>query len=196
MSDGKVKLARDLSILVAMSAEMDTYLDSEVLFWQMSESGMPALTLGGYLMRQHRLLALRNLLTSEERAKLDGAVTSYNKAIAERIVRLENKAHRELGARIRQWSEYLKDVERGVATSKSNYSTVVEARAMLRAIMEQLELAPFSLEERIPQQVTLLDSQLRRHWEAGDFVWPAEWQPAYPQSDYWWLYGKPKDVKR
>ena len=49
--------------MTAMAAEMDAYLKSDVLFWHMSASRMPALTLGGYLMRQHRLLILRKLLS-------------------------------------------------------------------------------------------------------------------------------------
>ena len=65
LSTDNNKLTRDLSILVAMAAEMETYLNSDVLFWHMSTSHMPALTLGGYLMRQHRLLALRDLLTGD-----------------------------------------------------------------------------------------------------------------------------------
>ena len=187
------KLKQDLSILVAMSFEMETYLDSNVLFWRMSTAGMPALTLGGYLMRQYRLLALRDLLAVEQLHDLEAAVIAYNNALAERIVRFEKKAHRELEARLRQWGEYLKDVDRGVATSKSNYATVVEVRAMISAMKDQMQLAPFSLDQRVPQQIELIDTQLRRYWEPGEFVWPSEWQPAYLQPEYWWLYGKPRD---
>jgi hypothetical protein len=179
-----------------MSIEMETYLDSEVLFWRMSTAGMPALTLGGYLMRQHRLLALRDLLTAEQLPDLEAAVITYNSALAERIVRFEKKAHRELEARLRQWGEYLKDVDRGRAASKSNYATVAEVRAMISAMKDQLQLAPFSLEQRIPQQIELVDTQLRRYWEPGEFIWPPEWQPAYLQPEYWWLYGKPRERQR
>ena len=193
MSNDNDKLIRDLKILAAMASEMEPYLNSNVLFWHMSTSGMPALTLGGYLMRQHRLLALRNLLSGEQLSELDAAVFEYNGALVEKTVRFEQKAQRELGARLRQWSEYLKDAERGVATSSSNYGTAVEARAMIAAIQDQLQLAPFTLDGRTLQQSELLDNQLRRLWEPGELVWPKEWQPAYPQMDYWWLYGKPKD---
>jgi hypothetical protein len=193
---GNDKLLRDLEILTAMAGEMESYLNSNVLFWRMGISRMPALTLGGYLMRQHRLLALRNLLTAEQLAELDAAVFEYNKALVEKTVRFEQKAQRELDARLRQWDEYLKDVERGVATSTSNYSTAVETWAMVAAIVDQLQLAPYTLERRIPQQTALLDNQLRRLWEPGEFIWPDEWQPAYPETDYWWLYGKPRDKRR
>jgi hypothetical protein len=179
-----------------MVAEMETYLNSDVLFWHMSTSGMPALTLGGFLMRQHRLLTLQDLLTAVQLSELDAAVLEYNNALVEKIVRFEQKSHRELDARLRQWGEYLKDVDRGIATSTSSYRTAVEARAMLTAIQDQLQLAPFALEQRAPQQTALLDNQLRRFWEPGEFIWPDEWQRAYPQMEYWWLYGKPKDKQR
>ena len=117
-------------------------------------------------------------------------------ALVEKIVRFEQKAHRELGARLRQWSEYLKDVDRGTASSTSNYSTAVEARAMIAAIQEQLQLAPFALEGHASQQIALIDNQLRLFWEPGDFVWPDTWRPAYPETEYWWLYGKPRDKRR
>lgn len=195
MSTNTEKLKRDLSILKAMAEEMATYLDSDVLFWHMSAAGMPALTLGGYLMREHRLLALQDQLSSAETAELNTAVTVFNNALSERIVRFEEKAHRELEARLRQWNEYLKDVERGIATSKSNYATVAEVRAMVEGLRDKLELAPFELDVRIPQQIALLDNQLRRLWQPGNFVWPEEWAEAYPQAEYWWLYGKPRDKK-
>jgi hypothetical protein len=189
------KLKRDLSILTAMAQEMGTYLDSDVLFWHMSAAGMPALTLGGYLMREHRLLALEDQLSNEEGAELDATVIAFNNALSERIVRFEEKAHRELEARLRQWNEYLKDVERGVGTSKSNYATVAEVRAMIEALRSRLQLPPYELDARLPQQITLLDNQLRRLWRPGEFVWPEEWVTAYPQAEYWWLYGKPRDKK-
>lgn len=179
-----------------MAAEMEAYLNSDVLFWHMSISRMPALTLGGYLMRQHRLLALRNLLSGVQLSELDAAVVMYNNALVEKIVRFEQKAQRELDARLRQWSEYLKDVDRGIAASKSNFRTAVETRAMIAAIQDQLLTAPFNLDRHIPQQIALLDNQLRRFWEPGEFVWPDKWQPAYSQMEYWWLYGNPEEKRR
>ncbi len=187
------KLTKDLQILVAMATEMEAYLQSEVLFWHMSKISVPALTLGGYLMRQHRLLLLQDLLSQTQQADLSSAVALYNSSLVEKIVRFEKKAHRELDARIRQWSEYLKDVDRGVAAKSSNYGTAVEVRTMITSITDQLQLAPYNLNRQVPQQVSLLDSQLRWNWERGEFVWPNAWQPAYPTVEYWWLYGKPKE---
>lgn len=192
MSTEKKKFSQDLAVLEAMAEEMETYLKSDVLFWQMMNGDMPKLTLGGYLMRQHRLLALRNLLPQSEQARLDAAVLQFNKALVEKVVRLEKKIHRELGARIRQWSEYLKDLDWQRATNVANYPTAVTTRVMIAALVDKLQTAPYQLDAKIPDQVSLLDGNLRRRWQPGALVWDEVWRPAYPKSEYWYLYGCPK----
>ncbi len=193
MTQGDDKLAQDVRVLSAMTDEMEAYLNSDVLFWHMSGAGLPVLTLGGYLMRQHRLLALYDSLSEEQQAEVDSAVAQFNQALEERTVRFEQKANRELDARLRQWEEYLKDVERGQASSKSNYGTAVEARAMVAALADYLQMAPYQLDDRVLNKTTMLDGRLRSRWQSGDFVWPEGWQGAYPKSEYWWLYGTPRD---
>ncbi len=194
MTTSSEKLTQDITILQAMTAEMDTYLNSDVLFWRLPNPQMPALTLGGYLMRQQRLLALPNLLDMSQRAEVDTAVTRFNQALVNKIVRFEQKAHKELGARIRQWGEFLNDVERGTAVNSSNYATTVEVRVMIAALVEALSLAPYQLELNVASKVNLLDTQLRRRFAAGEFVWPAEWEPAYPTPTFWFLYGAPQQM--
>lgn len=193
MDEGQEKLSRDLEIAAAMVAEMREYILSEVLFWPMATSNMPRLTLGGYLMRQHRLLLLRDLLTETEREQLSAVMDAYEAVIGEWVVHVEAKIHQELGARIRQWTEYLRDIrEDRQAKIATYYATAVEARAMIAALMDQLQTPPFKPEKRLSQEVDLLDKRLTAKWEVGPFVWPGAWQPAYPPDDYWWLYGTPK----
>lgn len=192
MQDASERLARDVATLEIMAAQMAEYLDSEVLFWPMSRSGMPMLTLGGYLMREYRLLALAGLLSPEQQTQVEMAVTRFNQALAERIVRFEKKARNELQARLRQWEEYLKEVERGTADKSSNYATAVETRAMIAALLDRLSLPPYQTDERAGQHLALLDTRLRNNWQPGDFIWPESWAEAYPPTDYWWLYGSPR----
>lgn len=179
-------------MLTEMVGEMPEYLMSEVLFWQMMKGGMPKLTLGGILLRQHRLWALRDLLTADEIAALTTAVTQFNQALAEKIVRFEQKAHQELAARLRQWAEFLKDLDWDKQAAVSNYGTAVQTRAMIHALVDKLQTPPYRLQADIPRQLSLLDSNLRRRWQPGPFLWPEAWQPAYPQADFWWLYGRPR----
>lgn len=187
------KLQHDLAILTAMADEMADYLRSDVLFWPMSSGGMPKLTLGGYLMRQFRLLALGDTLQPAEQQQLSRAVSTFNQALVERVVRFEQKAHQELEARIRQWGEYLRDLEKDRDMGPAGYGTAVETRAMIAVLVEKLQKRPYQLQPRIMPRIDLLDQNLRHFWEPGPFVWVAAWQPAYPQADFWWLYGQPKN---
>ena len=191
MSDHTHKLEQDLAIAAAMAAQMDDYLKSDILFWNMGQSGMPMLTLGGYLMRQYRLLLLSNLLSEAQQGELETAVIQFNTALAEKIVRLEVKADSELEARIRQFEAFLRDLRKGQETGM-NYRTAVEPRAMVAALVDKLRMAPYQLDRQIPGRVETLDRSLRQRWVSGEFIWPQDWQPAYPQDEFWCLYGKPK----
>ncbi|MBP6016477.1 MAG: hypothetical protein KA586_07125 [Candidatus Promineofilum sp.] len=192
MHDGNERLAQDVAVLSAMAEQMPEYLDSDILYWPSPRGGMPALTLGGYLLREQRLLALSNLLTSDQRAEVAQAMTQFNQALAGRVVRFEQKAHHELEARLRQWEEYLKDMDRGVFDRSSNYGTAVETRAIIQALLDRLQMPPYHVEARPQQHLATLDTRLRGRWQPGEFVWPAEWAVAYPQAAYSWLYGSPR----
>jgi hypothetical protein len=158
------KLENDLEIAEAMASEMGEYLNSDVLFWPMQKGDFPRLTIGGYLMRQHRLNGLRDLLDDDQRSRLDAAIDLFNQALVEKV-----------------------------SLSIGNYyDSAVEPRAMIAAILDKLQIPPYELEKSIPQQLAVYDNALRRHWLPGTFIWPEEWTPAYPKSDYWWLYGRPQ----
>ncbi len=190
MTDGVQKLEQDLAILAAMAAQMDDYLKSDILFWKMGQSGMPMLTLGGYLMRQYRLLTLSDLLSEAQQGELETAVIQFNAALTEKIVRFEAKANNELEARIRQFEAYLRDLRKGQVTGM-NYGTAVEPRAMIAALIDKLRKAPYQFDHQIPDRIETLDRSLHQRWIPGGFVWAKAWQPAYPPDEFWWLYGKP-----
>jgi hypothetical protein len=189
MSEAVEKLQQDLTVLEAMVAEMPDYLRSDVLYWRMMPGGMPMLTIGGYLMRQERLQALSSLLSEQEQQRLATAVQQFEAATREQVVRVEMKANEELERRIRQWGESLKDGGEG---SRAYYQTAVENRAIIATLVNKLQNKPFELNSRLIPQVNMLDSNLRNKWQSGDFIWPAEWEAAYPRVNYWWLYGQPR----
>ena len=196
MNEANERLGQDVAVLSAMAEQMPQYLDSDILFWPAPRGGMPALTLGGHLLREHRLHALAGLLTAEQQMEVSGALTRFNQALADRVVRFEKKAHHELEARLRQWEEYLKDMDRGTFDRSSNYATAVETRAIIQALLNRLGMPPYRAEDRPEQHLATLDTRLRGRWQPGDFVWPAAWEPAYPREAYWWLYGSPRVTER
>ena len=70
MSEGSGRLKRDLEIMEAMSSEMDEYLRSQTLFWPMMKGNLPRLTIGGYLVREDRLVKLDKLLDESQQIRL------------------------------------------------------------------------------------------------------------------------------
>lgn len=192
VSEATDMLKKDLVILEAMAAEMDEYLRYDNLFWPLSDSTLPRLTLGGYLMRQHRLLALRKMLDEEEKARLNAAEEQFNAALVEKVVAFENKAHEELRARLRQWNEYLRELQQVSLAAGDYYASAVETRAMIAALLNKLETRPYKLDRRVFNEVAAYDRVLANYWEAGDLIWPEDWAAAYPRQRYWWLYGRPR----
>jgi hypothetical protein len=186
------KLGQDLTILEAMAAEMDSYLRNDNLFWPLGDSSLPRLTLGGYLLRQHRLVALRRQLDQADRDRLDAAEAQFSEALVEKVVAFENRAHEDIRARLRQWNEYLKELRDPAMVAGDYYNSAVETRAMLAALLKKLESPPYKLDRRVLNELASLDRVLANYWEAGELIWPAEWAAAYPRQQYWWLYGRPR----
>ncbi|MFO7537855.1 MAG: hypothetical protein R6X32_07320 [Chloroflexota bacterium] len=194
MSDLQKKLRHDLEVIETMAEKMDAYLDSDSLFWNMGP-GIPALTLGGFLMRQYRLDALKDKLTAAEQERFLAAAQQVNGILAERVVAFEKKAHHEIESRLRQWQEYLRDRDwesspRQMKAHQQRYATAVEARAMLAALTETLQTPPYQLDKQVPQRLESLDQRQRGQWQDGEFVWTEGLEPAYPQDEFWWLYGR------
>lgn len=191
MTSETTKLDEDVAIVTAMSEELEDYLRHDVLFWPMSASAMPRLTLGGLFMRLHRLTALQNLLTPEKRTQFEQALIRVNEILAGQTVATEQRAHQEIEARLRQWQNALRDWLQSTPTP-ALYATSVEARAILAALFDRIGAPPYRLDPELGQRMQGLDQALRGRWQSGEFVWPSTWQPAYPPERYWWLYGLPK----
>ncbi len=191
MPTGKEKLVKDLEFLELLAAQMDAYLMSDTIFWKTTHVDLPDLTLGGYLMRQHRLLALRDSLNQAEQTRLDNAVSQFNQAIVYKSDRFEEKAMHELEARMRQWAAYLDDLAEATEDRGAYYQSAVETRIMIAALIDKLQIGNHPLSPEMGESLNKLDDALCRYWTSSGFIWPAEWQAAYPQAMYWWLYGRP-----
>jgi hypothetical protein len=174
-----------------MAAKMPDYLSSDELFWRKIDSDPVQPTVGGYLMRQDRLQALSNtLLNDGQRRQLSAAVDQFEQAVREQPGRLEAKAQQELESRLRQWEIALKELLEDEAPTLAYYRSDVETRAIIMALLAALQQRSIRVESTLTDKLTKLDQSLRQRWQWGEFVWAAEWQPAYPRSDYWWLYGR------
>jgi hypothetical protein len=182
----------DLTIVEKMAAEMSRYLTSECTHWAMRDGDLPLLTIGGYLMRQNRLLILCKTLQPDQQRRLQQTVSEFEQALVEQVVRFEQRTHQELHARLREWMGYLRGLSANNPKHDVTYPTAVNTRVIIAAMMDKLQCPPYQLKDTVLDEVTILDRRLRGQWIPGEFVLPLVWQPAYPPEKYWWLYGCPK----
>lgn len=189
---GKQKLTQDLKRIEMMVGEMRSYLGSEILFWPTTYAGLTTITLGNYLMHQNRLLALRGTaLDALAQDRLDVAVARFDRLLYHNTEEFKQKIGRELEARLRQWREYVQQMARGEIKANC-YEAEVECRVIIEDIFQKLSILTCYPEPHISEEIEQLDFNLRQFWQSGKFIWPVEWQPAYPQAIYWWLYGQPQ----
>ena len=184
-------IEQDLSVMEQMAAEMEAYLMSECTHWVMGDGEMPPLTIGGYLMRYDRLMVLCKRLKKEDQVRVRQAGALFDEALKEKVVRFEARAHQELHAFISEWVRHLKTLASCKGEYTPKYPQMVDTRVVIDAIIKRLEQFPYQLDRKVAEEVSSLDKNLRGRWQKGAFVWHEMWQPAYPQDEFWWLYGQP-----
>lgn len=190
---GRDVLTQDLRILELMATGIDAYLRSDATWWDMGRKDMPLLTIGGYLMRRRRLGALSYVLDDAERESMAAANAVYDATVSGQIVRFEGRALTELGARMREWTVYLRDlaVSRRLAADTARYEYLADTRVVIDELITTLSASPFRLPDHLPADVAALDRRLGGRWTPGAFIWSPVWTPAYSPERYWWLYGYP-----
>lgn len=192
MNQEHTVLQHDLLIMEEMAANMAAYLVSDTLDWRIPRVNMPRLTVGGYLMREQRLLALKKQLDAEEQGRYEAARKQFEDALVERVVRFETKTHQELHARLGEWIAFLRDLNSRMVAEPNHYAGVVDTRVVIHAMIDRLQQRPYQLETQIVTELNTLDRKLRLRWTPGPFVWDAVWKPAYPADEYWYLHGCPR----
>lgn len=187
-------LKHDLAVLGAIASGLPAYLASDVTWWDMGRSGMPLLTIGGYLMRRRRLAALSHLLLASEIEAMNAINVAFDDVVAHEVVRFEDRAQAEIGSRLREWTVYLRDlaVSHRLASDTARYGFLADTRVVIGELVARLGERPFHLPDHVVADVAKLDKRLKAHWTPGPFIWAPIWTPAYPPATYWWLYGHPK----
>ncbi|GAB4481563.1 MAG: hypothetical protein Kow00124_29460 [Anaerolineae bacterium] len=183
-----VHLDQDLAFVEAMSAELKSYLLADELYWPLRGPGgvLPQGTLGGLLLRLHRLATLGDQLTPEERMRVTELAGQVQDELSTWGVQVDARLKREARARLRGWTQYLDELEQNPDRYAPDYRAQVEGRTVLALLLERLEGLP-----DLAQELAALDSRLRGLTEPGPFVWDEAQQAAFPPGRFWWLYVQP-----
>jgi len=195
MSDRASEIVYDLAVVEAMVAEMEPYLKSDLLYWRLSPAvalrpAAPLLTIGGVLLRTHRLEGQSDHLTPNQQSRLSAASDAFRIVTEQWAAHMEKRMRRELDARLNSWQWFVDDCRERKQSCVAYYATEAELRTLLDVLID----AAAGLGDVAPQQrrLGLLDSQFRRCFQSGDFVWAAMLEPVYPRNRFWWLYGRPE----
>jgi hypothetical protein len=177
---------QDLAFLMSGVDQLEEYLLSDELYWPLSGPGrLPLLTIGGLLLAARRLRARE--LSGADAAQLTGLENRLDVVRAKWRSAWERKCRREVHARLGLWQNYLADTRQSPETLAPDFPQQVQWRVLLHLLLSEFSAPPpeaSALEE--------LDTILKEFWLPGGFVWEAELEKAFPQAEFWYLYGKLK----
>jgi len=150
--------------------DLENYLLATELYWpsRAPVPGLTQLTPGGLLLVRARLTGWKATGLAASDARLDALRSKWRSA-------WEGKTRREVRARSERWREFLsgyRDDPRGVTRL---YPQHVRQRAILALLGEASDP---------------MDGWLKELWRDGEFVWDANLQEGFPQTEFWFLYGK------
>ena len=172
--------------LQAGIAELQNYLLSDDLFRPMGLSGYPNLTLGGLLYFQRCASALA--ATDFQRNTFQKISTDLDVSRTRWRVAWEQKAARGFQSRLRQWGQVLNEIRSEPEKNAPYYRYEVRTRAMLTLLRpESGDLAPADREQYESQNLLL-----RALLQPSAFIWEPDLEPAFPQTEFWYLWGLPK----
>lgn len=192
-----VDLNRDVRALEAMT-EAETlkrYLYGTELYGHLQDSSLPKLTLGGVLMRLHRLTTLWDRLTPAQQHTIQTATQSFEALRAEWAVHYEAKLLHELKSRQTALGQFLVESEENPRTARENYPSAIEKRVMLELLQDEAERLGV-LDKDLKGSLTSLDNRIHRIAEKVDyFIWDSRVEGAYPRDKFWFLYLLPPQKK-
>lgn len=179
----------DLGYLLAAEPLLEDFLLVDQVYWPIhagspaGEPPFPQLTLGSVLVSLRQLQARR--LPPERRAEFHRLQTRIEVLRTRWRVAWENKARREISARLRLWRDYLEELRAEPQNQADRYRYEVGRRVMLALLLDEVGQAPAHEIELLRG----LDGLLAALFEPGDFLWDVELAAGFPPETFWYLYG-------
>lgn len=191
-------LQAELDALQAMAESLEDYLLSDQLLWPLTGSGgmLPRLTVGGLLMRQHRMAYLQDVLAVDQRLACHDALQSIDMTLNQWAVHAREKMLQEWTMRVNLLAQFIRDCDdlEIVTDCVANWRSHAEQRVMLHHLQDALSRYDGASDR--DAELARIDRSLRRivaEGESGHFLWADELVPIYPPDVFWWLWVAPPD---
>ena len=181
-------LDRDVKTAGEMAARLKPYIYEEELYGQMP-GDLPKLTVGGLLMRLHRLSAILGELASKQREVVQEAQKKLDEIRRDWAVALEGKVQREFQARLTSVDQFVNECSENPRNCLDNYPNAAEKRVILQSLADEAEGHGY-LTDQMKGALSVMDNKLHRYLSKGDFIWDKRLEKAYLPDKYWFLYVK------
>jgi hypothetical protein len=189
-----VELAVDLTLAQAMVKELENYLLSDRLFYQLvvrtpAGDRQPKLTPGVLIETLAQLQWADAELSADQRQQLDQLEANFT-AIRQQWASLwRDKVLVELKSLLDSWNWFMQDCADWRHRCETEYDSEVWIRARVTMLMDEVRDRPELAELR--QRLAVLDSRLTRVFRPGRFIWDAKLEEHYPKQQFWFLHGRP-----
>ncbi len=195
MVDRAFDADRDLREAKAMVDGLVPYVYEDALYGRTKTglfggSAMPALTIGGLLLRLRRLEAIADRLSPAQRDQLSQVSAAHDAIRAEWRQHYIEKLQREGASRLKAMATFFEECEDSPRSCAGIYPPEVLRRTIVQEVMRALA-AQGEPHDELLKAMRGVDGKLRRFTAPTDFLWEDALIPAYPQGEFWWLYAAP-----
>jgi len=179
----------DFEYINAALEELQEYLVSDKLFWPLrghAFSGSQAfsqLTLGGILLALARSRA--RAITPESAVKVDSLESNVDVIRDQWQAAWRDKTNWEFRSRLRQWGNYMDEIQRDLQEFGAYYNNEVRIRSVLSLLSGQTN----RIDEGDMSNLNKLDQRLYAQFVPGDFIWEEGLRGGFPKKEYWFLWG-------
>jgi hypothetical protein len=186
-----------LGLASAMADELEDFLLSAELFWPLSrrsaasEAPYPRLSLGSLSLTLDELTALEDELAGAQAAESRQTTLRIEALRTKWSAGMADKAARELRTRLDLWRAYLDDLDETPRVAEE-YVQEVRQRVIISRLLGLAQ--SICLPPEATSRLQALDDRLMGRFRRSGFIWDARLQSVYPESKFWFLYGRPKAV--
>lgn len=165
--------------------ELETYLLSDSLFWTIhipatsNQPGYPKLTIGNLLLSIKRLKS--HSTTHAQQAKTTRIENRLYAISKHWRAAWGKKVKKEFVSRLRQWGNYLTELDQNPEKHAPYYATEIRWRLLLDLLAGEIQDTTAA--------VNSYDPLLHTYFVPGEFIWDDEDREAFPKDPFWYLYG-------
>ena len=181
----------DLDIISSMVERLESYLQTDEVYGNqgMFVEGLPAITLGGLLMRIRRLNAVRDLIGKSGQRELDEAIATHDALYNEWRAHYEKKVLAELESRLTRIEQFIEETKDNPPPSSLFFEPEQMRRTIVQELLYLIQRSGINA-DTYKEKLNKIDAELKELVKASDFKWATGLETIYAPDDFWWLYSE------